>query len=123
MAARGGEVPPVHKHFPDAKIEKEGCSLQVGEVSKLIQVQDGTWIILKCDKQLDADATKRIDDERMALSKEIFERKLQMKIPEVFAELRQHANPRILLAGANRPIPLPTPLPGPAVSTNGEKST
>jgi hypothetical protein len=110
LAMRKGEVPPIHKHFPDAQIEKEAFSLQPGQVSSLIQVRDGTLVILRCVKHIPPDQSKRIEDERMKLSAEIFERKLAMRIPEVFQQMRKEANPRIVLSGGAQAVP-------PAVST------
>jgi hypothetical protein len=146
LASRAGEIPEIHKHFPDAKIEKEAFSLKEGQVSPLIQAPDGTWIILRCEKHVPANPSKHIDQERMALSKEVFERKLAMKIPEAFGELRKAANPRILMPNPNRPTvatvnqppvplspqapantPAPNPTipaaPNPTVSTSGPRPT
>ncbi len=112
LASRKGEIPPIHRHFPDPKIEKEAFSLKPGDISSLIEVPDGTWVILRCVEHLPPDQTKRIEDVRMGLSKEIFERKLQMRIPEYFGEMRRAANPRVLIA-TNLP---PNLAPPPAVS-------
>lgn len=115
LASKGGEVPPVYKHFPDPKIEREAFSLKEGQVSSLIQVQDGTWVILRCDKHIAGDASKRVEDERMALSRDIFEHKLAQKIPVAFQELRQLARPRLLLTNGQQPtVANVAPPPAPA---------
>lgn len=98
LAAKGGEVPPIHRHFPDPEIEKEAFSLQPGQISPLKQLKDGTFVIIKCDEHIAADKSKKLDDERINLHKELAEVKLAQKIPEVFDGLRKQANPRILIS-------------------------
>jgi len=58
--AKAGEAPPVHKNFGDARIEKEAFRLQIGEVSNLIELEDGTAVILKCDKHLPAQTNVKL---------------------------------------------------------------
>lgn len=99
LAAKGGEVPPIHKHFGDPRVEKEAFSLKPGDVSQLIQMPDGTSILLKCDKHIPADTTKQIGNERLKLMDELTEFKLNMEIPKVFKELRDAARPNVLLRG------------------------
>jgi hypothetical protein len=97
LASRGGEVPPIHRHFGDPRIEKEAFSLKPGEVSSVIEMPDNTSVILKCVKHIDADTTKRMEEVHLALHKEIFDGKLAQEIPRVFEELRKHANPTVFL--------------------------
>jgi hypothetical protein len=98
LASKGGELPyPIHRHFPVAEIEKEAFSLKEGEVSRLMQLPDKTWIILKCDKHLPQDTTKTFAEERLALHTEIFQVKLQQETNVVFEELRRKATPFLLL--------------------------
>jgi len=97
LGAKGGEVPPIHRHFADPRLEKEAFSLQPGEVSKVIELPDKTCVILKCVKHIPANTTKRLEDVQVALRKEIFDQKLAQQIPLVFAELRKQANPVIFL--------------------------
>lgn len=99
LAMKGGEIPPIHRHFPDPEIEKEAFSLKPGQISRILTIKDGTEVILKCDKHVPADTGKKFEDERVALHRGLFEVKLNQKIPEVFAELRQKAAPEILLRG------------------------
>jgi len=105
LATQGGVVPPIHKHFPDAKIEKEAFSLKVGEVSSAITVQDGSVVLLRCEKHIPEDKDKRMEDERAKLILEIEARKLVLGIPQIFEEMRKAASPRITLerTPANQP--------------------
>jgi hypothetical protein len=96
LAAKGGEVPPIHKHFGDANIEKEAFSLKPGDISTLLGMPDGTSIILKCDKEIPADNTRRMAEERPKLIAELTELKLNMEIPKAFKELRDAARPNFL---------------------------
>ncbi|MCI0640440.1 MAG: peptidylprolyl isomerase [Gemmataceae bacterium] len=99
LASKGGEAPPIHKHFGDERIEKEAFSLKVGQVSSVMQMPDGTHVILKCDAHIPAELGKSLDDVsvRTALHKELSEIKLARRNQEVLAELRKQAAPRIEL--------------------------
>src|SRR5207237_2888236 len=59
----GGGVPPIHKNFGDAKIEQVAFNLKVGEISPLLEMPDHTVVILKCDKHIQPDYTKRLEEE------------------------------------------------------------
>jgi hypothetical protein len=102
LAASGGKVPPIHKHFGDERIEKAAFNLRKGEVSPLIEMSDHTVIILKCDQHIPPDLTKRIETERAALYEEIRGLKLTQRIWEKMAEMRKAANPNLLLRNENR---------------------
>jgi hypothetical protein len=97
LAAGGGVVPPIHKHFGDANLETEAFRLKKGQVSSVVEMPDGTGVILKCDDHIPADGSARIEDERLALHREIEQFKLNQKIPEFFQLLRREAAPSILL--------------------------
>jgi parvulin-like peptidyl-prolyl isomerase len=97
LGRNGGEVPPIHRHFGDPRIEKEAFSLKPGEVSSVIAMPDNTSVILKCVKHIPADTTKRMEEVHLALHKEIFDAKLAQEIPKVFEELRKQANPVVFL--------------------------
>ena len=102
LGPNGGKVPPIHRNFGDAQIERKAFSLKAGEVSELLQIEDKTWIILKCDEHIPANIAAKYEEERTTLFKEVSEFKLAQEMPKLFARLRQEANPRILVA--NRPV-------------------
>lgn len=98
LCPKGGSgVPPIHRHFGDPNIERIAFGLKVGDVSQLIGLSDGTVVILKCDKLIPEDPTKRFEDERLLLYQEIHEMKLQQMIDEKVADMRKQANPKLLL--------------------------
>jgi hypothetical protein len=99
---QGGKVPAIHKHFGDANIERAAFALKPGEVSPLIGLPDGTFVILKCDRHIPEDTTKRFENELHKLREEIFNFKLNQRIEEVRAELHKRANPRLLLQRQTR---------------------
>lgn len=111
LAAHAGEVPPVHKHFGDDKVEQAAFGMKEGEISPLMQLKDGSWLILRCEKHLPRDPGKRFETERAQLLNEVREAKLNLRIPEVFRELRERAAPKLLITNPAAPaVPLPPPL-------------
>src|SRR5262249_21373902 len=94
LGAKGGEAPPIHKHFGDPNVERVAFSMKVGEVSEVITLSDKTGLILKCDKHISADPTKRYETEKIQLRKEIYDMKVAQHIPQEFAKLRDAANPK-----------------------------
>jgi hypothetical protein len=97
LAAAKGEVPPIHKHFGDKKVEDIAFGMKEGEVCTPLQMADGTYVIMYCEKLVSAEATKRYEQERVKLEGEMFELRLSQKIPEEFAKLQKAANPRMVI--------------------------
>jgi hypothetical protein len=107
LAAEGGKIPPIHHHFGDPNIEREAFKLAKGEISPLIGMPDKTTVILRCENRIPPDTTRRLDQERFALMREIGDMKLRDEIPKVFEQLRAQANPQIFL---RREWPAPGPM-------------
>ena len=42
LAAKGGEIPPIHKHFGDPKVEQAAFNLKPGQLTSLLEMPDGT---------------------------------------------------------------------------------
>jgi hypothetical protein len=103
LQAEAGKVPPIHKHFPDANIEKEAFNLKPGETSPLIGMNDGSVVILHCIKHISAEPGKSIDQERAALHREIFDTRVTEAIKTVFADLRKQADPHVFLKRDDAP--------------------
>ncbi|MCI0681952.1 MAG: hypothetical protein L0Y71_07600 [Gemmataceae bacterium] len=98
LCPHGGKgVPPIHRHFGDPNVERIAFGLKEGDVSPLIGLADKTVVILKCDKHIPADLTKRFEEERLALYQEIYDLKLQQTINEKVAKMREDASPKLLL--------------------------
>ncbi len=84
------------------ELERELFSLHPGEVSKLVETPEGI-VVVKCDRRVPPDKSVSLDSVRAKLEKEVRERLVQADIPLVFADLRKHAEPRLLLKDPNRP--------------------
>jgi hypothetical protein len=111
LAAREGEVPPIHKHFGDPRLEQIAFGLKEGEISPLVDLKDGTHVAMLCEKHLPPEAGKRYEEERMRLFADTTELKLAQRIPEIVQELRQRANPQLLLAAHAPPSATPPAQP------------
>jgi hypothetical protein len=97
LQANGGEVPPIHKHFGDPRIEKEAFGLQDGQVSALIEMPDKSCVILKRDGIVPRNDKVAMDQVRAKLYQDIADFKLAMAIPQYFNKLREEARPQIFL--------------------------
>lgn len=97
LAAKGGDAPPIHRHFANKEIEEKAFALKPGELSPIISMPDGTAVILKCVEHLPPDTNHRFEEERLALHKECLEARLLQEIPRYFQKLREQAAPRIFL--------------------------
>jgi len=103
LAAEGGKIPVFgHNTLGDENLEREAFKLQPGEVSPLIGTPQGQ-VIIKCDKRIAADGKAKLDDVKAKLGKEIEEKKVQMEMQVVFKELREKANPQLILKNPGKP--------------------
>jgi parvulin-like peptidyl-prolyl isomerase len=100
LASRSGQVEPIGK-YPDAessKIADTVFQLKVGEVSQLFETPAGI-ICVKCTGIVPANTKVKLDDVKVQLSKDVFERKLAKELGVCFAEMKEAAKPTILLRG------------------------
>ena len=97
MAATAGEVPPIHKHFGDPRIERVAFSMKPGDVSEVIEMPDQTTVILFCERHLFADVSRSLEKERIPLTEEIRVLKMGSEIGLYVNKLREEARPRLLL--------------------------
>jgi hypothetical protein len=99
----GDKVRRIGRHtLGNVELERELFSLQPGEVSRLVETPEGI-VVLRCDKRFPPDTSVSLDSERQKLVKEVTERRVQIEIPRVFADLRKKADPRLLLNDPDRP--------------------
>jgi hypothetical protein len=99
LAACGGKVPPIGHHTTGSeKLEAAAFSLRQGEISELLDTDVGV-VCLKCVARIPPEANKQFEKERVALAKEVYDKKIQMVIPEAFKEMKTQANPQKVLAG------------------------
>jgi hypothetical protein len=97
LAAHDGEAPPIFRHCPEKALEDAAFQLKPGETSGLIQASDKTWFILRCEKHIPADQSVRLDQVRMKLTQEVYDKMLAAEIPKFFQRLREQAHPRNML--------------------------
>ncbi len=92
-----GEVPPIRKCGGQPLLEKEAFSLKPGELSGVIQVGD-KFIILRCEGFTEP-ANVKFADVRDEIYKDLFEKKLRLKMAEYFENLQDSATIHNYLAG------------------------
>lgn len=100
LASAAGAVAPIGR-YGDADnpiVEQVLFTLKPGEISQLFETPAGI-VCVKCVKHLPADVSVTPDRVRPVLEKEVFEKKLAKEIPLFFNELKQQANPNLLLKG------------------------
>jgi hypothetical protein len=98
MASVKGEIPPIHQHFGDKRVEHEAFNLQPHGISQVLEMNDHTAIILLCERQIPADTFKNFQSERIAIETDMREIRLAEKMNEYLKELRAAARPRMLLS-------------------------
>jgi PPIC-type PPIASE domain len=97
LAANGGAITPIAHHTAgNDQLEKAAFSLKPGEVSQLIEAPEGC-VVIKCDGKVAADTSKKLEQEREHLAKEVTDAKIRMEIPKLFSELREKANTNIIM--------------------------
>jgi hypothetical protein len=104
LAATAGHMePPIARHTTGSDaVEDAAFRLQPGEVSPLVDTADGV-VVIKCIKRIPPDTTKSIESVRATIYKEVFDKKIAMEIPKVFAELQKQAEVNSLLEDPNKP--------------------
>ncbi|MSQ96110.1 MAG: hypothetical protein EXR98_16365 [Gemmataceae bacterium] len=95
LADAAGKVPPFHKHLGEPTLEETAFRMKEGDISALLPMNDGTCVILLCEKHLPADFLAKYQDVRAQLSRELLEMRVQQKVPEVFAKMREAARPEL----------------------------
>jgi hypothetical protein len=105
LAMHGGRLPRFGR-FTDLgneQLVEAAFRLQPGEVSSLIGTPQGQ-VILKCDRRIPAQTGVTLEQVRPQLEQEVFERKVQLELGVVFNQLKEKANPRVMLRAADRPM-------------------
>jgi hypothetical protein len=97
LARVGGQLDPIARHTTgDESLEQMIFSLEKGEVSPVRETPEGI-VVVKCLGRVPADKTKRLEDVRSELEKEVIEKKIVIEIAKVFDELHKKANPKLYL--------------------------
>lgn len=87
----GGVIPPIRKFGGSDKIEAEAFKMRVGEISPLIDIGEGRYVILKCEG-----FTKPIVDDirqvEQQLQEQLVEEKTQEAVAQVFDILKYRSS-------------------------------
>jgi parvulin-like peptidyl-prolyl isomerase len=108
-----GEVPPIRKWGGQPLLEEEAFSLKQGELSGIVQVND-KFIILRCEEILPPSKVK-YEDVKNEIYKDLFDKKIHVKMAECFDRLKDSAMIRNYLAGTTH---TPKENAGPEASLN-----
>ncbi|MGD0384302.1 MAG: peptidylprolyl isomerase, partial [Thermoguttaceae bacterium] len=95
-----GEVPPIRKWGGQPVLEKEAFALKPGELSGVIQVDD-KFILLRCEGFTQQPMDVKFADVRDEIYKDLYEKKLHMKMAECFENLQDSATIHNYLAGTS----------------------
>jgi hypothetical protein len=98
--ANFGEVPPIQKHGGRPELEAEAFSLDVGEISKVVQVGEN-WIIMYCLGRTQPRVTE-FEAVRDELDANIREKKLRLAMGKRFQSMREDAQIDNFLAGTSQ---------------------
>jgi foldase protein PrsA len=85
--ALGGQVPPIPRYMGNDRLEEEAFKLKEGELSGLIELAQGRWVILKCDGRTTPVVTD-IEEVRDSLYEELKEAKVQQAVGKVFEKIK-----------------------------------
>jgi len=97
LAHDSGLIQPFGKHqMGNDELERVAFSLKPGEVSQLIETQQGV-VALKCVEQIPARSDVNRADVRAQLEKEIRAQKIAALIPRVIQEMQKKAKPLVFL--------------------------
>jgi RNA polymerase sigma factor (sigma-70 family) len=96
LAAQAGRISPIGRYTTgNEALEKAVFDLKPGEIT-LLETTEGT-LAIKCLRRLPPDTSKKLEDIRDALTKVVLAKKVQQEIPRLFKELREQAQPKLLL--------------------------
>lgn len=112
LAADKGKVPPIHMHFGDKELERVAFRLKEGEISNPIHMEDGSSVIMLCEKHIPKNETVRYENEWQKIAKEMEDLRVAQRVPEVFKQLHDAAAPQNFLKTEPRPMPKLTPPAG-----------
>lgn len=89
--ALGGVIPPVRKHGGNEELEKEAFKLKEGEISAVVQVGAGRYVILKCEGRTEPHVRAMTPEIRQELHAALLEEKTQESVAKVFNEIKEQA--------------------------------
>ncbi|HEY7313992.1 MAG TPA: peptidylprolyl isomerase [Gemmataceae bacterium] len=106
LASQGGTIGPFGKRtLGNQELEQEAFKLREGEMTTLIGTPEGN-AVFKLEKRIPADTSITLESVREKLTKEVFERKVQMETQTAFRILRDNARVKVLLKDSSKPVDL-----------------
>lgn len=110
--ALGGQVPPIPRYTGNEELEKAAFKLKEGELSGIVQLGTGRYVILKCEGRTEPVVTD-IEEVRDSLYDQLKETKTQEAVGKVFEQIKKQTKVDNYLtgmvSGPERGIPGATP--------------
>ena len=97
LAAALGKIKPITRHLvaEDKIVEDTAFKLKKGEVSEVLQTQQG-WLVMKLLEVIPPNTAANYETEKPRLQKAAYDELLEQEIPKFFGELRKAANVQTL---------------------------
>jgi parvulin-like peptidyl-prolyl isomerase len=96
LALTNGRIEPFGRHSTEnEELEKAAFCLREGEISPLIDTPEG-FVVIKCLRRIPADASRKFEDVREELSREVLNSLIQKEMPKALRELKEQARPQVL---------------------------
>lgn len=86
--ALGGQIPPIPRNVGADNLEKAAFSLKEGELSGVVELAQGRYVILKCEGRTVPVVTD-VEEVRDALYDELKESKTQQAVGETFKRIKE----------------------------------
>lgn len=86
--ALGGQVPPIPRYTGNENLERAAFKLKEGELSGVVEIGTGRWVILKCEGRTEPVVTD-IEEVRNSLVDQLTEVKTQQAIGKVFEKIKE----------------------------------
>ena len=109
--ALGGQVPPIPRFTGNDDLEKAAFKLKEGELSGVVQIGTGRYVILKCEGRTEPVVTD-IEEVRNSLVDQLTEAKTQQSVAKVFEKIKEQTRVDNYLTRTSNG-------PGPGAGPNG----
>jgi parvulin-like peptidyl-prolyl isomerase len=86
--ALGGQVPPIPRYTGNKNLEDAAFKLKEGELSGVVEIGTGRWVIMKCEGRTEPVVTD-IEEVRNSLVDQLTEAKTQQAIGKVFEKIKE----------------------------------
>jgi hypothetical protein len=97
LAASAGKMMPFGRHTTHDVIEERAFQLKDGEISEVIQTPQKTYVIIYKEGEIPANTKVAFEQKKEELRSFAMEKKRQVKVPEIIAELKNQASTKIKL--------------------------